>query len=150
MKKLYLGAVVGASALLLLTGCGSGNKVNCTASFEEGGHKYTGELIADLDNDDKVKDLSASMTFETEEDADQFYSMYESLINMAKQYAEEGQEVPEINIKKDGKKVIISDYAALEEMGSDEDGEKLIGMSKDDFIKKIESDESDGTKWTCK
>ena len=150
MKKLQLGAVVGVSALVLLTGCGgSGNKVNCTANFEEEGHKYKAEMIAELDND-KVKDLSASMTFESADDADQFYSSYQAIINMAKQYAEEGQEIPEIDIKKSGKTITISNYAALTSTIDSEDGEKLIGITKDEFIKKVESMDEDGVKWSCK
>lgn len=150
MKKLYLGAVAGASALLLLTGCGSSSKVNCKADFEEEGHKYKGEIIAELDSNDKVKDVSASMTFESADDADQFYTMYQQMINMAKQFAEEGQEIPEINIKKSGKTITISDYAALEKMSSSEETEAIIGLKKDEFIKKIESNTDDGAKWSCK
>ena len=150
MKKLQLGAVVGVSALVLLTGCGgSGNKVNCTANVDEDGHKYKAEIIAELDND-KVKDVTASMTFENADDADQLYNSYTAIINMAKQYAQEGQEVPDIDIKKNGKTVTISNYADFASTMESENDEKLIGITKDEFIKKIESTSEDDIKWSCK
>lgn len=147
MKKVFfsLTAVLG---VLLLTGCGSSNKVTCSAEVEESGKTYKGEIVAKLDGDNKVKDASITMEFETEDDASQYYSTYQMIINFAKQFAQEGQEVPEINIKKDGKKVIISDYAAFAKTNSEEESEELIGMSKEDFIKKMESDTE--PKWTCK
>lgn len=150
MKKFYVGAIASVCGLLLLTGCGgSGNKVTCTASFEEDGHKYSGEVVAELDSNDKVKDATISMTFENSDDADQFYSMIQMVLGMAKSFAEEGQEVPNIDIKKDGKKIIIDNYAEFAKLNSGEEDEvNIIGMTKDEFIKQLESDEDE--KWSCK
>lgn len=148
MKKLYLGAVAGVSALALLTGCGgSKNQVVCSATMEEDGQKATAEVVAELDSNDKIKDATISYKFDDQDAADQFYSMYQMLVSMSEQSGEK----LDIDIKKSGKTITISNYAALEAMQSeDEDSEKLIGMSKDDFIKKVESDNSDGAKWSCK
>lgn len=149
-NKFILGSVVGLSSLLLLTGCGSSKNLTCTADFEEDGHKYTAEVVAELDGDDKVKDASITMEFENKDDATQMYSSYQMVIQMAESMAKQsGEEVPKIDIKQDGKKVIISNYAELDKLGSgEEDEESLIGMSKDDFKKHIESQEE--VKWTCK
>lgn len=150
-NKLILGSVVGLSSLLLLTGCGSSSKnLTCTAEFEEEGHKYTGEIVAELDDNDKVKDVSMTMGFDNKEDATQMYSSYQMIISFAKSMAEQsGEEFPEIDIKQDGKKVIISNYAALDKLNSgEEEQETLIGMSKEDFQKKVEAQEE--AKWTCK
>ena len=150
MKKKYFGIVAGVLSLLLLTGCGSKNQLKCTADFEEDGHKYSAEIVAELDSEEKVKDVDAIYTFNSSEEADKFYSSYQMMINFAKQFAEDDQEVPEIDIKKDGKKITISNFAALESMNSDEIEESPIGMKKEDFIKKLESSAEDNVKWTCK
>ncbi len=147
MKKMYLGAITGMCGLLLLTGCGSGNKVTCSSEFEESGHKFSSEIVASLDGDNKVKDVSASMTFENADDAEQFYSMYQGILDMAKSYGGE-EEVPKIDIKKEGNKIIIDNFAEFEKMSSDDDSANIIGMTKEDFIKQIESDEEE--KWSCK
>ena len=151
MKIKYYGVIVGALSLLFLTGCGgSGNKLSCTADYEENGHKYSAEIVAELDSEEKVKNVDAIYTFNSSDEADQFYSSYQMMINFAKQFAEEDQEIPEIDIKKDGKKITISNFAALESMNSDETEESPIGMKKEEFIKKIESSTEDDVKWTCK
>ena len=150
MKKLQLGAVVGVGSLLLLTGCGgSGESFKCPADFEEEGHKYSAELKVELDGDKKVKDADSTMIFENEDDANQFYSSYQMIINLAKQFAEDDKDIPEIDIKQSGKKVTISNYASLLEMNSDdEEQESIVGMTKDEFIKKLQSN-TDNVSWKC-
>ena len=147
MKKLYLGAVAGLGSLLVLTGCGgSKNQVKCTAKVDEEGQKATAEVIAELDSNDKIKDATISYEFEDQSAADQFYSMYQMLVGMSDQ----SEEDLKIDIKKSGKKITISNYAAFEAMESeDDDSEKMIGMSKEDFIKKVESGSEDGLNWKC-
>lgn len=150
MKIKYFGVIVGVLSLLLLTGCGSKNQLKCTAEVEQNGSKYSGKMIVELDGNDKVKDATMEMTFDNEDEANQTYSMFQLVIGMAKSMAEEGQEVPDIDIKKDGKTLTISNYASFAKFTSDEENESLIGMSKEDFIKKVEADSSSGGKWTCK
>lgn len=149
MKIKYFGVIVGVLSLLLLTGCGSKNQLKCTAEAEQNGKKYKGEIVVDLDNNDKVKDASMTMTFDSSEEADQMYSMFQLVIGMAQGMAEDGKEVPNFDIKKDGKSIIISNYASFASFSGDEEKEELLGMSKEDFIKRVESDTSNG-KWTCK
>lgn len=149
-NKFLLGTVAGLSCLTFLTGCGSKKNVTCTADFEEDGHKYVGEIIAELDDNDKIKDASVSMNFEKEEDATQMYNSYKMILSFAEGMAEEGDaEVPKIDIKQNGKKVTISNFAELSKIQSeDEDNTNIIGMKKDEFIKTIEARED--AKWSCK
>ena len=121
MRNKLFGVTVGVLSLLLLTGCGSKNQLKCTAEAEQNGQKYTGEIIVDLDDNDKVKDATMSMSFGSSEEADQAYSMFQLVIGMAKSMAEEGKEIPDIDIKKDGKTLTISNYAAFASLSSDED-----------------------------
>lgn len=152
MKKTYLGVIAGVLSLLLLTGCGSKNQLKCTATAEQNGKKYTGEVIAELDDNDKIKDASMSLTFGSSEEASQAYAMFQFAIGIAQSMAEEGQDVPNVDIKIDGKTLTISNYAAYASLNSsdEEDKVEIIGMSKEEFIKKLESDTSDNAKWTCK
>ena len=152
MKNKYLLLFVGVLSLLLVTGCGgSKNQVKCTAEIEQDGKKYKAEIIAQLDDNSKVKDASMTMTFDSEEEAAQSYSMMQMVIGIAKSFAEEGKEIPEIDIKLDGKSLTISNYAAFAEISSDEEEQqKLIGLTKDEFINKIKSETSEESDWSCK
>ena len=151
-SKFLLGLTVTLCGTLLLTGCGgdsSKNKVVCTADVEKQDSKYKGEIVAYLDSNDKVKDAEATLTFETEDEAKQLYDMYNGLLALAKQFAEDKTEIPNVEFKLDGKKVTIGNYAEFATtMGEEEEEESLIGMSKSDFIAKMEANEE--TKWTCK
>ena len=161
MKKIYFG-VISLVAVLLITGCGSSNKVVCTASIDEQGQKYDAEMTAKFDENDKIENVSFTMTFTTEEEAKLIYRQYEEMMRLAEQFAQQGQQVPQFEIKNDGKKITIGDYAAfvklayegMEQPGAQEDAPKrepkdeLMGMNKDTFKKNMESDPE--AKWTCK
>ena len=142
-KKYFLGLIVSVFGLVLLTGCGGGssNKVTCTADLKEGDTKYgTAEIIAELDGSDKVKSATMTMNIDDEKMAQQVYGMF-TLMNS---FAENDSQ--KIDAKLDGKKITIKNLEAY--MSQNESGEKLIGMSKADFIKAMEEDES--MKTVCK
>ena len=84
-------------------------------------------LIGELDASDKITKVSYEYEFSDSTTADQ----YCALIKLA--YAD---------AKCSGKKIIIEDATAmLEEEGE----EKVVGMSKDDFIAKAKSESNDVT-----
>ena len=113
MKKYFLIAGV---ALLLLTGCGK-KQVVCTMTQEESGQKMTANIIGTLDADDKVTKVSYEMEF-----SDATYAeSYCSLVKLS------GMEV-----KCDGKKIVIDDATSMLE--DEDDEQKLVGMTKDEFI----------------
>lgn len=123
MKKYFLFAIV---ALLLLTGCGK-KQVVCSAKLEEAGVSMNVSLIGELDASDKITKVSYEYEFSDSTTADQ----YCALIKLAYSDA-----------KCSGKKIIIEDATAmLEEEGE----EKVVGMSKDDFIAKAKSESNDVT-----
>ncbi len=140
MKKGLLLVFVSVFGLVLLTGCGgSGNKVTCSADLKEGDEKYgTAEITAEFDDSDKVKSVSMVMNLKDEDTAQQVYAMF----TLANSFTED--ESQKIDAKLDGKKITISNYEAM----SSDDEEKIVGMSKDDFIKKMEADEEMNAK--CK
>lgn len=144
MKKGLLLLLVSVFGLTLLTGCGgSSKKVTCTAKIESSGDSAGGsaEIVAELDDSDKVKGVSATMKFESEEEASQAYGMM-SFVNAMIEQQGEGDK---IDVKLDGKTLTINNFDAYAGMDSEE---KLIGMSKEDFIKAMEADEE--MKATCK
>ena len=136
MKKKFLyGIVAFGFGALLLTGCGgSSNKVVCSGDFKEGGQKIaSGEIAATLDDSDKVKDVSATMTFEDEQTATAYQQLMEEF----------GSSGLGIKATRSGKKVTISNYDVLSSSAED----SLVGVSKADFIKAMESD---GSGLSCK
>ena len=124
MKKYFLIAVV---ALLLLTGCGK-KQVVCSADMEESGVSMKVSLIGELDSADKITKVSYEYEFSDSTTADQ----YCALIKLAYSDA-----------TCSGKKITIADATSLLE----EDGEKVVGMTKDEFITKAKSESS---QVTCK
>jgi len=143
-NKVLYGLFVCVFGLVLLTGCGgsdSGKKVSCTADLEENGTKYgTAEIIAKLDGSDKVTGASMVMHINDEKMAQQVYSMF-TLMNS---FAEDDSQ--KIDAKLDGKDITIENLDSY--FGKTEGGDKLIGMSKADFVKAIEAEES--VKAVCK
>ncbi len=139
-KKLFYSLIVGVFGALLLAGCGgSSNKVTCTGDIEEGGVKYaSAEIEAEFDSSDKIKNVSASMTFESEEVASQYYAYMTALSSMA------GDSV-KLDAKLDGKKVTIKNYDVI---ASANEEDNIIGISKKEFIEKMESDKD--VKVVCK
>lgn len=142
-NKYFLGLIVSVFGLVLLTGCGgsSGKKVTCTADLNENGTNYgTAEIIAKLNDSDKVTGASMVMKIKDETYAQQIYAMFTLVNSMAQ------DESQKIDAKLDGKTITINNLEAY--MNATEEGKGLVGMSKEDFIKAIESDES--MKAVCK
>ena len=124
MKKTLV-MVFGALLLVSLTGCGAKNQVKCTSTSTELGMEMKTEVIADLDKDNNIKALSATIDFGSKETANTMCSLY-------KLSEQEG-----LSVSCSGSKMTIKGY---DKMISDEDDDvKLIGMSKDDFVKGMES-----------
>ena len=140
-NKYFLGLIVSVFGLVLLTGCGgSGKKVTCTADLKEGDTKYgTAEITAKLDDSDKVTSATMVMKLDDEQMAQQVYGM----LSLANSFAQDDSQ--KIDAKLDGKTITIN---SAETYLAKEGGEELVGMSKADFIKKIEADES--MKAVCK
>ena len=107
--------------LFLLTGCG--NKVTCTTTVEEDGEKYEAKVVANLKNN-KVESGKMELTFSDKEKGEQYCNLIKAFMGMA----EEDQKV---DIKCDGKKMTIDSL----DFDTDEGEEKLVGKTKDDFIK---------------
>ncbi len=128
MKK---GVLLGLASLFILTGCG--NKVVCTGKMDEAGMKATAKITATIKSD-KVSKVSAAITFDDKQTA-------ETYCGLIKAFATAGDE--DMDIKCSGKTMNIGNYAAF---AGAEDDEKIIGMSKADFIKAMEKE--DGVK--CK
>ena len=157
MKKMFLG-IISIITILFVTGCGSKNQLVCTASINEQGQKYDAEMTVKFNDNDKVEKVSFIMTFSTEEEAKLIYREYEEMLKLAEQFAQQGQQMPQFDIKNEGKKIIIEDYAAFVKLafeGGGQEGapereakDELIGMSKENFKKNMESDSE--AKWTCK
>ena len=150
MKKMYLLLAVLVCGALFLTACGSSNNLVCSGDMMENGQKVgTTEIEVEFDGDDKVKNASVTMAFEDEEYASQMYGMIELVIGFAKS---SGQEVPDLDMKKDGKKIIIGNYAALTQLESDdeENSENIIGMTREEFKKYIEDSNDESQTVTCK
>ena len=135
MKKFSLIAL--CALLLVVTGCGGGskNKVVCTASEEQGGIKMTAEVVAEFDSSDKLEDATVTYDLGDSTVAEQYCSLFKLMED-----SENG-----VAVKCSGTKVVITGYANL---ASDDDEEDVVGMSKDEFIKKIEA--SDDASFTCK
>ena len=137
MKKYFL-VVFCAFLLFVVTGCGNKNQVVCSASMNEAGMTMKADLIGELDKDEKISsvtivyDLNDSKTAET----------YCNLFKMAED-KEKG-----VTVDCSGSKITIKGLASMDM--DDEDGEKVIGLTKDEFIKKATEQEEDGVKFTCK
>lgn len=136
MKKLGALLIVGT---LLLTGCGK--KVTCSGDVKSSTGNYKQEVTATLKND-KVSKVTGKMTFEDESTAKTMCSWIELANNM------ETDESKKVNYKCSGKTITINNYDKLAE---DEDGSnKVIGLTKDEFIKLIKENADEDTEITCK
>ncbi len=127
MKKIMFSIMV-VGCVFLLTGCGLGNKVVCTGTTEESGYKVGMKVTATLKGN-KVDKVSASMSFDNKETADTFCS----ILKLANTYAEDGKK---IDFSCSGKSITIKDYTQL----VDSSDEKLSDITKEDFIKAMESE----------
>ena len=135
-NKYFLGLIVGVFGLVFLTGCGgSGNKVTCSADLKEGDTKYgTAEIVAELDDSDKVKTVEMTMKIDDKDAAQQVFSM----ITLANSFAENDSQ--KIDASLDGNKITIKNAEAY--LNQTESETKLVGMSKADFIKLVEEDKN--------
>ena len=131
MKKYFL-VVFCALLLFVVTGCGNKNQVKCTGSFSEGGMNMEAEMIADLDENDKVVDVTAVMDLGNSDTANSFCSLYKLMEDKEKG----------VEVSCSGSKITIKGYANVE-AGEDED--QVVGKTKDEFIKLMEEED-----FTCK
>ena len=134
MKKYSLIAI----AALLLVGCGGGgskNTVTCTASQSEGGINMKAEVVAEFDSSDKLTDATVTYDLGDSTVANQYCSLFKLMED-----EEKG-----VKVTCSGTKVTMTGFAQLD--STDED-EAAIGMSKEDFIKKME--ESTDAAYSCK
>ena len=134
MKKLGALLIVGT---LLLTGCG--NKVVCSSTVKDGDKTAKIKITANMKNN-KVSSVNAEMNFDSEDTAKQTCSSLE-LINSFNT-----DESKKLDFKCKGKKITIKDY---DKLGSD-DEDKLVGLTKDEFIKKMTENSDEESKVTCK
>ena len=131
MKKFAVLFVVG---LFLVSGCGKKNQVTCTGTHEESGQKYSMTVTADI-KDDKVSSVSAKLAFDNEDYAKSFCAM----LGLTNSFAEEGDS--KIEYTCDKKSITIKNFEAI----SESDGEPIIGLAKEEFIKGLQGEE-----FTCK
>ena len=128
MKKYFL-VVVCALLLFLVTGCG-GKKLTCTQSVEEAGVKMEAQVIADLDDNDKIAGATVIYDLGDKATADS----YCSLMKLAED-KEKG-----VTVECSGSKITINGMASM-----DDDEDAVIGQSKEEFVKKAEEEG-----FTCK
>ena len=136
MKKYCLMAFC-ALLLLVVTGCGNKNQVVCTASINEAGMNIKAEVTGELDKDNKIASVIVSYDLGSKETANQYCQLFKLSEN-----ADKG-----IKVNCSGSKVTIEGLASMD-MDSKED--KVIGLTKDEFIKKATETEEAGVKFTCK
>ena len=130
MKK---GILLGLASLFIVTGCG-GNKVVCTGKSDSAGISAETKITATIKND-KVAKVAGEMTFKDESTAKTMCSYVE----LANSLVEKEEDKVKVTCK--GKTISFDDYTKMAD-----DEEKIIGMSKADFIKTMEKE--DGVK--CK
>ncbi len=133
MKKYFL-VVFCALLLFVVTGCGSKNPVTCSGSMTEGGTEVKAEIVADFDENDKLTGVTITEDLGDKEKADQMCALFKSFMT-----ADSG-----MDISCSGSKVTIKGY---EKMADDEE-DKLLGMTKEEFKKAMEEEEEG--KVTCK
>lgn len=122
MKKYLL--VLVCAVLLFVTGCGNKNQVKCSQSITESGITMKAEVVADLDKDNKITDVSVVYDLGDKSTADSFCSLMKLSIDSSK-----GQ-----SIDCSGSKITLKGLDSLD--NEEEDSEKVIGQTKDDFVKK--------------
>lgn len=127
MRK-YALVICCAVLVFLVTGCG-GNKVKCTASVSEGGVSLNAEVIANLDKDNKVDDVTITYNFDDKSTAESYCSIIKMIDNPDKG----------ITVKCDGKKISVHGASSMDADDS------AIGLTKSEFIERMEKE-----KFTCK
>ncbi len=123
MRKYFF--VVFFALLVVLVGCGNKNQVKCTGEMNEGGMKIKAEVVADLDGDNKVKDATIVYDLGDAKAAETYCSIFKMMED-----AEKG-----ISVSCSGSKITIKGAAQM-----DEGDEKIVGSTKDDFVKAMEAE----------
>ncbi len=128
MKKYFL-VVLCALLLFVVTGCGSKNELRCTQSMNESGIKMDGEIIAEFDKDDKLVDATVVYDLGDKDTATSWCAMFKMTENKDKG----------ITVDCSGSKITMTGYAKAVEEES-EDGEKILGKTKEEFKKYAEAE----------
>jgi hypothetical protein len=113
MKKSIFSLLILFAGVLLLTGCGSSNKVVCTVKLETNDMESQ-ELTAELDKDNKVEKIQLVISY-TSKDAAK--TDYES----AKSYYGD-------SISQSGKKITVKD------LQTKSGWKDIVGKTKEEFI----------------
>lgn len=132
MKKYLL--VLVCALLLFVTGCGNKNQVKCTQSATEGGVTMKVEVVADLDQNNKITDVSMTYDLGDKTTADSFCSLLKASVD-----SEKGQ-----TVKCSGTKITLNGLDSFDE-DEDVESEKVIGKTKDEFV-----NEAIAEGFTCK
>lgn len=136
MKRYFLGVLCALFAVAV-TGCGNKNQIKCNASLSEAGMNLEAEIVADFDDNDKLTDATIVYDLKDSETAKQYCSLFKLMEDKEKG----------IEVECSGSKVTIKGYAKIDE-AEDENDKSLIGATKEEFIKEMESSEEG--KFTCK
>lgn len=132
-----------AVGILLLTGCGSKKTVVCSETVKADDGEYKVEVIGNL-KDGKISSVDAKFTFDSEDTAQEMCSMFALYSSFAS--SDEESDSNKFEYKCDGKIITITNYEQLVE----DDETKVVGMTKDEFIKSIKDDASEDEEITCK
>ena len=138
MKKFYF-VTLCAVLLFVVTGCGNKNQVVCSASMNEGGMNIKAEVVGQLDKDNKISSVTVSYDLGSKESADQYCQIFKMMEN-----SEKG-----IKVNCSGSKVIVDGLASMDVDAEDEE-DKVIGLTKEEFIKRATETDEAGVKFTCK
>lgn len=126
MKKIMFFMALSA---ILFTGCGKNkNEVTCKQSLEENGVKYSVEVVGKLKND-KIANVDATMKFSDENTTTTMCGF----LALAKSMG--GEDAKGFDYSCDKKTIKITGY---DQMSSEEE-DTPIGLSKAEFIKKMEA-----------
>ena len=125
MKKCLL-VVTCALLLFLTTGCGK-KQLKCSATVTEDGVTMKGEVIADLDKDDKIEDATIIYTFDDKEQAETYCSFIKLLEDKDKGVLVDCKD----------NKITITGYANIED---EEGSDGMVGASKEEFIKAVKEE----------
>ena len=126
MRKYFL-VVFCLVLLFVVTGCGNKNQVVCTQTETEGGVTVKGTVTVDFDKDDKLTDATAVYDIGNKTTADQYCALMKLVENPDKG----------VKVECSGSKVTIKGFANAD---LDEDEEQVIGMTKADFIQKMQAE----------
>ncbi len=132
VKKYFL-FVFCAVLLFVVTGCGNKNQVVCTGSSTEGGINIEAKLVADFDENDKLKDAEVTYDLKDKSSADQYCSLFKLMEDKDKG----------VTVDCSGSKITIKGYANMDV--EEDESDAMIGKTKEEFKKLMEEEE-----FTCK